>query len=91
MSMLWSSAGLTMSKGAAHWSQCSLVLFAVCTASLQAKLPRIARVGDRFQAGATVTMTDPDFRGDVRVLVTITNKGAGAAAPLKVRHALDSA
>lgn len=38
-------------------------------ASLQAKLPRIARVNDTFTAGATVTMTDDAFRGPVKVVL----------------------
>jgi alpha-2-macroglobulin family protein len=37
--------------------------------SLHADLPRIAHVGDRIRIGATLTVTDPTFHGDVTVYV----------------------
>lgn len=51
------------------------------TVSLVAKMPRIARIGDTFDAGTTVIMTDPEFRGTVTVSVEVLGQ-LGTADPI---------
>lgn len=55
-----------------------------CLASLQTKLPRMARVGDEFEGGSVVTMTNPAFIGDVTVRIKLTPKDKSKKAPLTV-------
>lgn len=43
--------------------------------NLNAMLPRLSRVGDQFDAGVTVAVTDPAFKGDVVVTASVVSGG----------------
>ena len=52
------------------------------TLTFQASVPRIARVGDAFSCGATVTAS-PDLAAGSRVVVSVELAGGGTAVQLK--------
>lgn len=64
-----------------RWGQAESEVVVRRVVSLMPAVPRIVRTGDYFDAGVTITLTDPAFKGSVQVTATVLPAGEDGSAP----------